>query len=107
MTEGRHRARWPKTSVKGLAWATGAATFVTGVSALVASPKAAVGATSDHTKTPAQRVIVRRVIRRVVIIDPAAPSSGGTPPARVVLTGPGPSARAPAPTPPSTTTGGS
>jgi hypothetical protein len=112
MTEQRRRTRWPKAKVKALAWATAAATFVTGVSAIVAAPKAAV-ATSGRERTgnraQVQRVIVRKVIRRVVIVDPATPSSTGAAPVQVVSSNPVTSAPqpAPAPAPPATTTGGS
>jgi hypothetical protein len=115
MTEHRRRTRWPKSRVKALAWATGAATFITGVSAIVAAPKAAVATSGAHTgnRPQVQRVIVRKVIRRVVIVDPATPTAIGTTPARIVssstpVTASAPQpAPAPAPAPPSTTTGGS
>lgn len=110
MTEQRRRTRWPKARVKALAWATGAATFITGVSAIVAAPRAAV-ATSAQTgsRVQVQRVIVRKVIRRVVIVDPATPIATGTAPVRVVSSSNPVTSSAPQPTPapPSTATGGS
>ena len=76
MTEHRHAAkpkRWSKGRVRALAWVTGAATFLAGFGILGAAPKpSAANATdaSHQQKPPRQRIIVRKVTRRVVVVDP-------------------------------------
>ncbi len=73
MTErAARRTRWSRGRVRGLAWATGVATFLTGIGVLGASPmpeRSRDRAASSRTERP--RVIVRRITRRVVIVEPA------------------------------------
>ena len=73
MTErAARRTRWSRGRVRGLAWATGVATFLTGIGVLGASPmpeQSSDRAASSRTERP--RVIVRRITRRVVIVEPA------------------------------------
>lgn len=104
MTEVRRRkTRWSRWRLRTLAWTTGIATFLAGVAALGASPLPETTQPPRDRSVPRQRVVVRRITRRVVVVEPAkntpvtyvqAPtvssSSGGAP--------------APAPPPP---TGGS
>ena len=76
MTKHRHAAkpkRWSKGRVRALAWVTGAATFVAGFGIFGALPKPpAANATgpSHRHKPPRQRIIVHKVTRRVVVVDP-------------------------------------
>ena len=76
MTEHRTSAkpkRWSKGRVRALAWVTGVATFFAGFGILGAAPKpSSANATgpSGPQKPPRQRVIVRKVTRRVVVVDP-------------------------------------
>ena len=99
------KKRWSKRAVRATAWTAGSAAFI---SALGAFGAAAVPVAADHASTQApqrQRIIVRRIVKRIVIVDPAAPA-----PVRVVPSGGSGSvpAAAPAPAPaPATSTGGS
>ena len=99
------KKRWSKRAVRATAWTAGSAAFI---SALGSFGAAAVPVAVDHasTQTPArQKVIVRRIVKRIVIVDPAAHA-----PVRVVPSGGSGSvpAAAPAPAPaPATSTGGS
>lgn len=77
MTERAPRAprakRWSRGRVRALAWITGLATFLTGVGVLGAAPMPDQPAlASDSRWSPRTRVVVRRITRRVVIVDPAA-----------------------------------
>jgi hypothetical protein len=106
MTEHRPRKqRWPKTRVRALAWATGAAAFLVAAGQLLASPKPPISSASAERRAPARSVIERHIVRRVVIVDPAtsAPVSGST----SGSVSSGATVQAPAPAPPTTTTGGS
>jgi hypothetical protein len=98
MTEGRRRRRWTKRAVRVLAWGVAGSAFLTGLGAIGAAPRPPSAAALGPVK---QKVIVRRIVKRIVIVDPVpAPV---TIPASSTVVG---SAPAPAP-PPSTTTGGS
>ena len=76
MTEHRPSAkpkRWSKGRVRALAWVTGAATFLAGFGILGAAPKPSTANATDSSnrqKPPRQRIIVRKVTRRVVVVDP-------------------------------------
>lgn len=76
MTErATRRTRWSRGRVRGLAWATGVATFLAGIGVLGASPmpeRSRDRANASRTEWP--RVIVRRITRRVVIVEPAEPA---------------------------------
>ncbi|HEX7248478.1 MAG TPA: hypothetical protein VF351_10305 [Actinomycetota bacterium] len=73
MTErAARRTRWSRGRVRALAWATGLATFLTGIGVLGASPMPE--QTRPRTgpgRDARPRVIVRRITRRVVIVEPA------------------------------------
>lgn len=119
MTESRpsRRRRWSRSTIRVTAWVTGAATFFAGVGALGAAPKPANGATSEPgalRRPPRQTIIVRRVIRRVVIVEPTAPEApvyvvdgGSSSSSSSSGSSNGGSAPAPAPAPAPTTTTGS
>jgi len=111
MTERRARkTRWPKGRLRALAWGTGGAAFIMAAAPLVAAPKPQVDQASGSHRAPARQVIERHIVRRVIIVDPVAPTggsagwsgSGGT----STSTGGGTTYQ-PAPAPPTTTTGGS
>jgi hypothetical protein len=68
----RRRARWSRGRLRTLAWTTGIATFLAGVGALGAAPMPEQAQPSRGRWTPRQRVIVRRITRRVVVMEPAA-----------------------------------
>jgi len=100
------RKRWSKRAVRVTAWTAGATAFI---SALGAFGAAAIPVASDQasspTAAPRQKVIIRRIVKRIVIVDPAAPA-----PVRVVPSAGSGSvpAAAPAPAPaPAPSTGGS
>jgi hypothetical protein len=96
MTEGRPRPRWTKRAVRTLAWGTAGAAFLTGLGAIGAAPQPPAASAVVPIR---QKVIVRRIVRRVVIVDPVqAPVT--------IPVGQAPSAPAPAP-PPVSTSGGS
>jgi hypothetical protein len=67
----RRKARWSRGRLRTLAWATGIATFLAGVGALGASPMPETAQPPRDRKVPRQRVIVRRITRRVVVVEPA------------------------------------
>jgi hypothetical protein len=100
MTEGRPRPRWTKRAVRTLAWGTAGAAFLTGLGAIGAAPQPPAASAVVPIR---QKVIVRRIVRRVVIVDPV--QAPVTIPASSAV-GQAPSAPAPAP-PPTSTTGGS
>jgi hypothetical protein len=98
--------RWSKLAVRATAWTAGATAFISALGAFGASaiPVATDQASSPSTPTR-QKVIIRRIVKRIVIVDPAAPA-----PVRVVPSGGSGSvpAAAPAPAPaPAPSTGGS
>lgn len=101
MTEGRPRARWTKRAVRTLAWGTAAAAFLTGLGAVGAAPRPSAASAVAPVK---QKVIIRRIVKRVVIVDPV-PAPVTIPVSSTV--GAAPSAPAPAPPPPASTSGGS
>jgi hypothetical protein len=83
---------------------TGIATFLTGVGVLGAAPMPERAQAAGDRWTPRQRVVVRRITRRVVVLEPAAPAPVTyvqTP--SVVASSPGAVSAPPAPPP----TGGS
>ena len=107
----RRKERWSKGRVRTLAWMTGGLTFLAGFGILGAAPKPSASAApqkSARWKPARQKVIVRHVTRRVVIVDPVAsapvyyaPSSGGGT-STGSPSGSGTTAPAPAPPPPPT-----
>lgn len=108
MTERAPRAaRWSRRRVRALAWTTGIATFLAGIGVLGAAPVPgrSVGASGDRWM-PRARVVLRRITRRVVIVEPStsAPVTYVAAPASVSTSSSG-SMAAPAPVAP--TTGGS
>ena len=102
MTERRPRPRWTKRAIRTLAWGTAGAAFLTGLGAIGAAPQPPAASALAPVR---QKVIVRRIVRRIVIVDPiqapvwipGSSSSVGSAPAP---------APAPAP-PPVSTSGGS
>lgn len=95
------KKRWSKRAIRATAWTVGSAAFI---SALGAFGAAAVPVAVDHASTqtpPRQKVIVRRMVKRIVIVEAAPPA-----PVRVVPSGGSGSAPAPAPAP-APSTGGS
>ena len=97
------KKRWSKRAVRATAWTAGAAAFF---SALGAFGAAAIPAAGDQASSPStaprQKVIVRRIVKRIVIVDAAPPA-----PVRVVSSGGRGSApvAAPAPAPAPSTCG--
>lgn len=67
----RRKARWSRSRLRTIAWTTGIATFLAGVGALGAAPMPEQAQQSRGRWAPRQRVIVRRVTRRVVVVEPA------------------------------------
>jgi hypothetical protein len=109
MTERTPKARWSKRVVRTAAWTTAAAAFISALGAIGAAPTPAAAARGASGKPVRQKIIVRRIIKKIVIVDPAGPApvqvittGGGTAPAPA-----GAPAPAPAPAPPPPTTGGS
>lgn len=70
-TDRPRRRRWSPRRIRALAWTTGIATFATGVGALGAAPMPERAASPSAPQPSRQRVVVRRIIRRVVIVEPA------------------------------------
>ena len=104
MTE--RRPRLPKHWVRAIAWITGGATFISLLGAFGIAPKPAASAPVRETPAP-RKVIVRRIVRRVVIIDaPTAPVAASVP-ATVSASSGGSSYHPPSNPPASTSTGGS
>ena len=104
------RARLSKGRVRAVAWVAGGATFLTGIGILGVAPKPASSSAPARESRSRRPVVVHRVLRRVIVTEPAASA-----PVRVIpgsatsggSTG-GASSGAPAPAPaPQTTTGGS
>jgi hypothetical protein len=86
MTETRpaKKPRWSRGQIRFLAWVSGSAAFLAFVGAIGISPKPAVAngavAGAPRRPVPRQTVLVRRITRRVVIIDPPTPTySSGSP----------------------------
>jgi hypothetical protein len=106
MTEApTRRKRLSKGRIRAIAWVTGVTTFFTGWGVLGMAPKPAASADGAKAKPTRPALVVHRILRRVVIVDPAS----GVPVRYVDVPGSGGSATggaAPAP-PPTTTTGGS
>jgi hypothetical protein len=103
MTDARPRRRWPKRAVRAVAWTAAGAAFLTGLGALGAAPRPSGAAAVAPVR---QKVIVRRIVERVVVVDPvAAPVT--IPAGSSTSTGQAPSAPAPAPAPAPTSSGGS
>jgi hypothetical protein len=110
MTDPRpaKKRRWSRRKIRALGYASGLLTFVAGLGVLGYAPRPATAesASGTHKPKPRRTVIVRRITRKVIIVDaPTASvpvtyapsySSGGT-----TVSNPAPVA-APAPT-----TGGS
>ncbi|MGZ8629483.1 MAG: hypothetical protein ACXWZF_00745 [Actinomycetota bacterium] len=105
MTERAPRAkRWSRSRVRALAWTTGLATFLAGIGVLGAAPMPDQPARASGDRwVPRPRVIVRRITRRVVIVEPATPAPVTYVPAPVtVSTGSSGSVAAPPSAPPAT-----
>jgi hypothetical protein len=102
MTDARPRRRWPKRAVRAVAWSAAGAAFLTGLGALGAAPQPSAAAVAPVR----QKVIIRRIVERVVVVDPvAAPVT--IPAGSSASTGQAPSVPAPAPAPAPTSSGGS
>jgi hypothetical protein len=98
------KRRWSKRAVRATAWTTGAATFISalGVFGSFSAPLASEPSTSA-VRSGQRTIVQRRIIKRIVILDPAAPA-----PVQVVAPAAGGPAAAPAPAPlPAPSTGGS
>ena len=107
MTDRVPKKRWSKRVVRTAAWTTAAAAFISALGAIGAAPTPAAATRGASAPPVRQKIIVRRIIRKVVIVDPAGPA-----PVQVISVGGGGgevSAPAPAaaPAPPPLTTGGS
>jgi hypothetical protein len=83
MTEAppRRKPRWSRGQIRFLAWVSGSAAFAAFLGVLGFAPKPAAAhdtAAAPPDRLPRQKIIVRKVIRRVVIVDPpvASYSSG-------------------------------
>ena len=78
MTEVRavKKPRWSRGQIRFLAWVSGSAAFLSFLGALGLAPKPAAAngavAVSARSPLPRQKIIVRKIIRRVVIVDPPA-----------------------------------
>ena len=66
------KARWSRGRLRALAWTTGLATFLAGIGALGSTPMPERAQAPRDRWAPRQRVIVRRITRRVVVVEPAA-----------------------------------
>jgi hypothetical protein len=105
MTDRAPKKRWSKRVVRTAAWTTAAAAFISALGAIGAAPTPAAATRGDSTRPARQKIIIRRIIRKVVIVDPAGPA-----PVQVISVGGGAApapAPAAAPAPPPPTTGGS
>jgi hypothetical protein len=100
------RRRWSKDAVRTVAWVSGALAFVASVAAVAQEPKPAAAAGRDPSGSVAttRPGVERVVIRRIVVIRPAAPSApvAVAPPSTGTVAAP-----APAPDRPATSTGAS
>ncbi len=105
MTERAPRAkRWSRGRLRALAWTTGLATFLAGVGVLGAAPMPDQPARASGDRwVPRPRVIVRRITRRVVIVEPTTSAPVTYVPAPVsTSSGSSGSVAAPPPAPPPT-----
>ena len=109
MTDHARKRRWSKRVVRTTAWTTAAAAFISALGAIGAAPTPAAATLGAAARPARQKIIVRHVIKKVVIVHPAGPA-----PVRVITTGGGSASApasgpvsAPAPPPPPPTTGGS
>lgn len=105
MTDHAPKRRWSKRVVRTTAWTTAGAAFISALGAIGAAPTPAAATRGVSARPVRQKIIVRRIIKKVVIVDPAGPA-----PVQVITTGggtaPAPAAApAPAPQPPPTTGG--
>lgn len=121
MTEARpaKKTRWSRGQIRLLAWVSGSAAFFTVAGIVGVAPKTAAASkdvVSPRPRLPVQKVIIRRIIRRVVIVDAPKPvySSGSTYSAPTYSSSSGGGsttvsapAPAPPPPPPPVSTGGS
>jgi hypothetical protein len=116
MTEVRptKKARWSRGQIRLLAWVSGTAAFVAVAGIVGISPKPAAAkdvVTAGRPRPVKQRIIIRRIIRRVVIVDAPKPtySSGSTYTptysSSSSSSGGGTTVSAPAPAPPMSTGG--
>ncbi len=94
------KRRWSKRAVRATAWTAGATAFISALGAFGASSAPLASDQPTPGLSPQRVIIERRIVKRIVIVDPASPA-----PVRVVSTGNVP-APAPAP-PPAPSTGGS
>jgi len=107
MTDHAPTRRWSKRIVRTAAWTTAAAAFISALGAIGAAPTPAAATQGASARPARQKIIIRRVIKKVVIVDPAGPA-----PVQVISVGGGGGAApapapAAAPAPPPPTTGGS
>ncbi len=105
MTDRSPKRRWSKRLVRTAAWTTAGAAFISAIGAIGAAPTPAAATRGTADRPVRQKIIVRRIIKKVVIVDPAGPA-----PVQVISTGGAASAPptggpAPAPPPPPTTGG--
>ena len=98
----RRKARWSRGRLRTLAWTTGIATFLAGVGALGASPMPETVQPPRDRWVPRQRVVVRRITRRVVVVEPAASAPITYVQAPAVSSSSSSSGGTPAPSPPPT-----
>jgi hypothetical protein len=101
----RRKARWSRGRLRTLAWTTGIATFLAGAGALGAAPMPETAQPPRDRWVPRQRVIVRRITRRVVVVEPAASAPVTYVQAPAVSSSSSSSGGAPAPAPPPPTGG--
>jgi len=105
MTDRAPKKRWSKRVVRTAAWTTAAAAFISALGAIGAAPTPAAATRGASAQSVRQKIIIRRIIKKVVIVDPAGPA-----PVQVISVGGGTApapAPAVAPAPPPPTTGGS
>ena len=87
------KRRWSKRTVRAMAWAAGAGAFISGLGAFGATPAPIASEQPATADRSSQRTIIeRRIVRRIVIVDPASPA-----PVRVTPLGGGDVAPDPAP----------
>jgi len=125
MTEARpvKKPRWSRGQLRFLAWVSGSAAFLSFFGILGLSPKPAVASgavtAAGRPRPVRQKIIIRKIIRRVVVVDPPTPTyssgsyaytpsytptySGSSGGGGTVATAPAP----PPPPPPPVSTGGS
>lgn len=97
------KRRWSKRAVRATAWTAGATAFISALGAFGAASAPLASDRPAPAGRSAQRTIIdRRIVKRIVIIDPASPA-----PVRVVHVGGNVAAPAPAPAPAPASTGGS